>query len=157
MRSPSKNRRIPGGFNLRRRGAVTVLVALLTVPFLGMVAFAVDIAWIVQSRSDLQNAADAAALAGAEQLMNGFVQYSLPGQTLQSTILTHVGNQRKNLCQELRQLQHGRRNPSLGSTMPISSLASPTRRIISPPPRLTPDFPIRSRSPCGSTVRRTDN
>src|SRR5258707_15346686 len=71
-----------------RRGAVTVLVALLTVPFLGMVAFAVDIAWIVQSRSDLQNAADSAALAGAEQLMNGFVQYSLPGQTLQSTILT---------------------------------------------------------------------
>jgi Flp pilus assembly protein TadG len=70
-----------------RRGAVTVLVALLAVPFLGMVAFAVDIAWIVQARSDLQNAADAAALAGAEQLMSGFVQYSLPGQTGKSTIL----------------------------------------------------------------------
>jgi Flp pilus assembly protein TadG len=88
MRSPSKNRRIRRAFNLHRRGVVTVLVAFLTVPFLGMVAFAVDIAWIVQSRSDLQNAADSAALAGAEQLMNGFVQYSLPGQTQQSTILT---------------------------------------------------------------------
>ena len=71
-----------------RRGAVVPLVAMLIVPFTGMVAFAIDIAWIVQSRSDLQNAADAAALAGAEQLMNGFVQYSLPGQTRKSTILT---------------------------------------------------------------------
>jgi Flp pilus assembly protein TadG len=71
----------------RRRGAVTTLVAFLLVPFTGMVAFALDIAWIVQSRSDLQNAADAAALAGVEQLMNGYVQYSLPGQTGKSTIL----------------------------------------------------------------------
>ena len=60
----------------------------MIVPFTGMIAFAIDIAWIVQSRSDLQSAADAAALAGAEQLMNGYVQYSLPGQTLKSTILT---------------------------------------------------------------------
>ncbi|HEV2969153.1 MAG TPA: pilus assembly protein TadG-related protein [Pirellulales bacterium] len=67
---------------------MVTLVALLLVPFMGMVAFALDIAWIVQSRSDLQSTADAAALAGAEQLMNGFVQYSLPGQTLQSTILS---------------------------------------------------------------------
>jgi Flp pilus assembly protein TadG len=72
----------------RRRGAVTVLVALLLVPFLAMVAFAVDVAWIVQSRSDLQNAADSAALAGAEQLMSGSVQYSLPGQTQQTTIMS---------------------------------------------------------------------
>jgi Flp pilus assembly protein TadG len=88
MKSSAKHHRIRGAGNSRRRGAVTVLVAFLTVPFLGMVAFAVDIAWIVQSRSDLQNAADSAALAGAEQLMNGFVQYSLPGQTQKSTILT---------------------------------------------------------------------
>ncbi len=71
----------------RRRGAITVLVALLLVPFLAMVAFAVDIAWVVQSRSDLQNAADSAALAGAEQLMNGYVQYTLPSQTSQGTVL----------------------------------------------------------------------
>ena len=71
-----------------RRGAVAPLVALLLVPFLGLVAFAVDIARMVQARSDLQNAADAAALAGAGQLMNGFVQYSLPGQTNKSGILS---------------------------------------------------------------------
>jgi Flp pilus assembly protein TadG len=73
---------------LSRRGAVVPLIALLLIPFTGMLAFAIDIAWIVQSRSDVQSAADAAALAGAEQLMNGFVQYSLPGQTQKSTILT---------------------------------------------------------------------
>ncbi len=73
-----------------RRGALTVLVALLLIPFLGMVAFAVDMAWIVQSRSDLQNAADAAALAGAEQLTSGSVQYSLAGQTQQGTILANA-------------------------------------------------------------------
>jgi Flp pilus assembly protein TadG len=72
----------------RRRGAVTPLVALMLVPFTGMVAFALDIAWIVQSRSDLQSAADAAALAGAEQLMNGFVQYNTPSQTGLATILS---------------------------------------------------------------------
>jgi Flp pilus assembly protein TadG len=71
-----------------RRGAVVPLIALMLVPFTGLVAFAIDIAWIVQSRSDLQSAADAAALAGAEQLMNGYVQYSLPGQTLKSLIIT---------------------------------------------------------------------
>ncbi len=71
----------------RRRGAVTPLVAFMMVPFVGMVAFALDVAWIVQSRSDLQSAADAAALAGAEQLMNGFVQYNTPSQTGLSTIL----------------------------------------------------------------------
>ncbi len=72
----------------KRRGAVTVLIACLLVPFMGMVAFAIDIAWIVQARSDLQAAADAAALAGAEQLMSGFVQYSLPGQTNKSGVIT---------------------------------------------------------------------
>jgi hypothetical protein len=36
----------------------------------------------------LQNAADSAALAGVEQLTNGFVQYSIPGQTLGNSIMS---------------------------------------------------------------------
>jgi hypothetical protein len=86
----------------RRDGAVAPLMALLLVPLLAMVAFAVDAGWMVLSQSDLQNAADAAALAGAQQLLgqqqlnpsthqytlvNGFAQYYQPGQTQQSTIL----------------------------------------------------------------------
>ena len=60
------NRRRPG--RPHRRGAVAPLAAILLVPLLGMVAFAVDSGWMVLARSDLQNAADAAALAGAQQL-----------------------------------------------------------------------------------------
>ena len=55
--------RKPSRYAASRRGAVTPLIAFLLVPFTGMIAFAIDIAWIVQSRSDLQSAADAAALA----------------------------------------------------------------------------------------------
>jgi Flp pilus assembly protein TadG len=73
----------------KRRGTVSVLMAFLLIPFLGMVAFAADVAWIVQSRSDLQNAADSAAPAGVEQLTGGLVQYSIPGQTLQTNILSN--------------------------------------------------------------------
>src|ERR1700731_1976487 len=65
----------------QRPGAIMPLAALLSVVLLGMVAFAVDTSWIVLTRSELQNAADAAALAGAGQLMNGYVQYNLPNQT----------------------------------------------------------------------------
>jgi Flp pilus assembly protein TadG len=78
----------------RRRAAVAPLMALLLIPLLAMMAFAIDIGYIDVTQADLQNAADAAALAGAEQLMgdsnnlNGYVQYNLAGQTNQSTILT---------------------------------------------------------------------
>ncbi|MFL5327296.1 MAG: pilus assembly protein TadG-related protein [Gemmataceae bacterium] len=53
-----------------RRGAITVLAALLLTFLLGMVAFAVDISWIVLTRAELQNTADSAALAGVQQMMD---------------------------------------------------------------------------------------
>lgn len=49
----------------RRRGAVVVLVALLLIPVFGFAAFAVDVGRICLVKSQLQIAADAAALAGA--------------------------------------------------------------------------------------------
>lgn len=64
-----------------RPGAIAPLTALLLVFLLAMVAFAVDIAWIVEARTELQNAADASALAGANELMQPFVDYQLPGRT----------------------------------------------------------------------------
>jgi len=88
-RSPNKHDNHGSQNGPQRRGTVSVLMAFLLVPFLGMVAFAVDVAWIVQSRSDLQNTADSAALAGVEQLTTGLVQYSIPGQTLQANILSN--------------------------------------------------------------------
>src|SRR5262245_32381419 len=46
-----------------RRGAVAVLAALLTIVMLGLVAFAVDLGYILSTKQELQRTADAAALA----------------------------------------------------------------------------------------------
>lgn len=64
--------------------------ALMLVFLLGMVAFAIDMGYIVVTRTDLQNAADAAALAGASVLDDAYVNYLLPGQTssAKATILS---------------------------------------------------------------------
>src|SRR5438105_4286836 len=71
----------------RRRGALIPLFALLLIPLLAMLAFSIDAGWMVLVRTDLQNTADAAALAGAEQLQDLYVQYYSPGQLAQATIL----------------------------------------------------------------------
>src|SRR5437763_8106504 len=64
-----------------RRGAIAPLAAILTVFLLGMVAFAVDVSWIALTSSQLQNDADAAALAGVQQPMGNYALYVAPGQT----------------------------------------------------------------------------
>jgi len=51
-----------------QRGAVTLMTALLLPVLLGVAAFAIDLAWVRVVRNELQNAADAAALAGAHHL-----------------------------------------------------------------------------------------
>lgn len=52
----------------RRRGAVLVLAAFMMVMVFAFVAFAIDIGFIALTRSKLQNNADAAALAAAQEL-----------------------------------------------------------------------------------------
>src|SRR6476660_5369288 len=54
---------------IRRKGAVAALVAILLVALLAMVAFCLDYGYMIRVNAELQNAADAAALAGASQLM----------------------------------------------------------------------------------------
>ena len=71
-----------------RRGAMIPLFAVLLIPLLAMLAFSIDAGWMVLTRTDLQNTADAAALAGAERLQEMWVQYYSPGQPAQATILT---------------------------------------------------------------------
>ena len=73
-----------------RRGAMIPLFAILLIPLLAMLAFSIDAGWMVLTRTDLQNTADAAALAGAEKLQEMWVQYYSPGQVSQSTILTQA-------------------------------------------------------------------
>jgi Flp pilus assembly protein TadG len=53
----------------------------MVIPLLAMVAFSVDIGWLVTVETELQNSADAAALAGTQQLMGPYVQWSLPTLT----------------------------------------------------------------------------
>jgi Flp pilus assembly protein TadG len=65
----------------KRRGAVIVLAAIFMVVMLGMIAFAIDCGMIVLVRSQLQNAADAGAMAGADALGNGSSAAQAAAQT----------------------------------------------------------------------------
>jgi Flp pilus assembly protein TadG len=72
----------------RRRGAIVVLGVILLTLLVGMLAFSIDIGYTVAVRAELQNAADAAALAAAQRLQDPFVQYYAPGQIAQNSIYT---------------------------------------------------------------------
>ncbi len=75
-----------------RRAAVAPIAALLMTFLVGMLTFSIDIGYICSVQAELQDAADAAALAGAAQLQTPFVAYYAPGQTNQKQIyLTATG------------------------------------------------------------------
>src|SRR5947209_7498116 len=80
-----------------RRGAIAPFAAFLVIVLVGMVAFAVDTGYVVLTRTELQAAADAAALAGADPLMSASVQYQMAAQnpnnstgSYQATILSNA-------------------------------------------------------------------
>ncbi len=56
-----------GGLRKQHRGQALVTVALSLVVLMGFVGLAVDIGMLMLGRNELQNAADAAALAGAQK------------------------------------------------------------------------------------------
>jgi Flp pilus assembly protein TadG len=58
-----------------RRGSIVILAALMMTLLVGMLAFVIDLGYIVAVRAELQNAADAAALAAAQRLQQPFVQF----------------------------------------------------------------------------------
>lgn len=61
-----------------RKGAMVILLVVSLIPLLAFVAFCIDIGWIAKTKSELQNAADAAASAGARQLAEDFAAYTVP-------------------------------------------------------------------------------
>ena len=71
----------------KRRGAVAVLVAVLMIPMLAFVAFCVDIGWMTTTKSELQNAADSAAAAGARQLVDNYGAYSAASSSKRQTLV----------------------------------------------------------------------
>lgn len=54
----------------KRRGTIAAMTAIMLVMVLGMVAFAVDVGYLVLARSELQRSADSAALAAAWELVD---------------------------------------------------------------------------------------
>src|SRR3984893_12192304 len=78
--------------NRLREGVILVLRALLLVVILGMASFSIDIGYMIYVESELQNATDASALAGAAALMQPYLQYWYPNQSAsaQAIILTNA-------------------------------------------------------------------
>jgi Flp pilus assembly protein TadG len=54
----------------QRRGAIAVLAAIMLILVFAMVAFAVDVGYLLLARSEAQRSADAAAMAAAWELVN---------------------------------------------------------------------------------------
>ncbi|MEX1224468.1 MAG: VWA domain-containing protein [Pirellulales bacterium] len=54
-----------------RKGAIIVLAAFMMIALMAMLAFAIDIGYILKVDTDLDRSVDAAALAGAGELING--------------------------------------------------------------------------------------
>lgn len=73
-----------------RSATVAPLAALLMAFLTGMLAFSIDVGYICSVQGELQDAADAAALAAVEQLQNPFVAFYSPGQTNQQGIYNAV-------------------------------------------------------------------
>jgi Flp pilus assembly protein TadG len=75
-----------------RRGSMAIYTAIMLVVLLACVAFAVDLGYIIAARAQMQNAADAAALAGASQLLDPSLLQGTSSQT--TAINTTMGNVR---------------------------------------------------------------
>lgn len=69
-----------------RRGAVIVLLALLLVGVFACTALCIDFGWAAVTKSELQNAADSAAAAGAAQLQAKYGPYRSAAPTEKGTI-----------------------------------------------------------------------
>lgn len=63
--------RLGGNKDKGRRGAILVLTALFMVFLIGLLAFSVDLGYMMTVRAELKRATDAAALAGAGALADG--------------------------------------------------------------------------------------
>ena len=68
-----RDRKLPAQ---QRKGTITILAAILTVVLVGMVAFCVDIGYVLSAKEELQRSADASALATcwefAQRLSDGY-------------------------------------------------------------------------------------
>jgi Flp pilus assembly protein TadG len=66
----------------QRRGAISVLAAFMSVMVLAMVAFAVDVGYVLSSKQELQRTADAAAMAACWEYAKGLSQGKPPSEAM---------------------------------------------------------------------------
>jgi Flp pilus assembly protein TadG len=66
----------------QRRGAISVLAAFMSVMVLGMVAFAVDMGYVLANKQELQRTADSAAMAACWDYAKGLSQGKTPTESM---------------------------------------------------------------------------
>jgi len=108
----------------RRTGAVLILFAVLLAALLAILAFAIDIGVNIHHRGTLQNAVDAAALAGADALERGRVNVN--NQAVRATTRQYF---QLNIPTVTPNIQLGRWNPitrtfspGIGSSLDVNAV-----------------------------------
>lgn len=84
-----------GTLNNPRRGTIAILAVVVMIPVLGMVAFAVDYAYLLKKKTELQRAADSAALAASRDLLpdsTGFQNMEQVRETIRQYVRDNLDN-----------------------------------------------------------------
>lgn len=63
------------------------MLALMLIAVFACTALCIDIGWAALTKSELQNAADSSAAAGAAQLVGNFSKYSIPNQSNSANLI----------------------------------------------------------------------
>jgi len=77
------------------KGVTAVYVAIMLFVFIGMFALAVDVGYMMAAKNESQNAADAAALAGARRLGENYYVSTSPVTTDVTTVAQNTASQNK--------------------------------------------------------------
>lgn len=139
----------------QRRGVVAVFVAFLLIVLMAFVAFAVDIGYIIAARAEMQNTADAAALAGASQLLDPNLLMGSPSAS--SAITTTMSNVRStaqtyslnNPCFASALALDGNTTNAIGGDIVCGTLPTPYTQGAA----LTPTDPSTGNAPTAVQVR----
>src|SRR5436305_1648343 len=84
----------------RRAGAIVPLTAIMLIVIMAFLALSIDLGYMILVHSQLQNAADAAALAGASQLLDKrLLASSNTWQTVEPLALTNARTQAQTFSQ----------------------------------------------------------
>jgi len=113
------------------RGAVAVTVAVLSIALFSIAALALDISNAMVARNELQNVADASALAGARQL--GLIYQTLPKGTPYTTYHLNSPTVVTNAVQSVALQNHARQVAiSIDSTDIVIGVWNSTTRTLTP-------------------------